>query len=110
MAANAGSGNNRAQSNAIGLAVREIADDQRRALGNPEGGVLVTDVESDEAYRAGIRRGDIILMINNDKVEDVPSFEDIVDSLPPGKAVAVRVMRDGVTRFLAFTPESDEDN
>jgi serine protease Do len=96
------------QSNALGLEVEAIADDNRRALGNPVGGVIVSGVESDAAYRAGIRTGDIILMINNEKVEDLESFDELVESLPASKAVALRVMRDGVTRFIAYTPAAEE--
>lgn len=96
------------QSNALGLQVEPISDDMRRALGNPEGGVVVTQVESDAAYRAGIRRGDVILMINNEKVDDVESFEGAVKSIPEGKAVALRVMREGVTQFIAYTPSAED--
>jgi serine protease Do len=95
------------QSNALGLEVEPIADDNRRALGDPDGGVIVSGVESDAAYRAGLRRGDIILMINSEKIEDLDSFKGVVESLPEGKAVALRVMRDGVTRFIAYTPAED---
>jgi len=96
------------QSNALGLQVEPIRDDMRRALGDPDGGVVVTQVESDAAFRAGIRRGDVILMINNEKIEDVDSFERAVKSVPAGKAVALRVMREGVTRFIAYTPAAEE--
>lgn len=96
------------QSNALGLRVEPISDEMRRALGDPEGGVVVAAVESDAAYRAGLRRGDVILMINNERIEDVDSFERAVQSVPAGKAVALRVMRDGVTRFIAYTPTAEE--
>jgi len=96
------------QSNALGLQVEPIRDDMRRALGDPDGGVVVTQVESDAAYRAGIRRGDVILMINNEKIDDVGSFERAVASVPEGKAVALRVMREGVTRFIAYTPSAED--
>jgi len=96
------------QSNALGLQVEPIRDDMRRALGDPEGGVVVSKVESDAAYRAGIRRGDVILMINNEKIEDMDSFEKAVKSIPEGKAVALRIMREGVTRFIAFTPTAED--
>jgi serine protease Do len=96
------------QSNALGLQVEPIRDDMRRALGDPDGGVVVTQVESDAAYRAGLRRGDVILMINNEKIDDVDSFERAVKSVPEGKAVALRVMREGVTRFIAYTPSAEE--
>ena len=96
------------QSNALGLAVEDLRSDQRRALGDPEGGVLISRVESDSAYRAGLRPGDVILMINNEAVDNVDSFESIVADLPPGKAIALRVLRDGVTNFLAYTPAVEE--
>ena len=96
------------QSNALGLQVEPISDEMRRAIGDPEGGVVVARVESDAAYRAGIRRGDVILMINNQKIDDMDSFDTAVKDVPEGKAVALRVMRDGVTRFIAYTPSAEE--
>jgi serine protease Do len=96
------------QSNALGLRVEPIRDEMRRTLGDPDGGVVVNQVESDAAYRAGIRRGDVILMINNEKIDDVESFERAVKSVPEGKAVALRVMREGVTRFIAYTPSAED--
>jgi serine protease Do len=104
LAADAGGG----QSNALGLQVESISADARRALGDPEGGVLLSRVESDAAYRAGLRRGDVILMINNQPVGGVDDFDRIVAELPPGKAVALRIMRDGVTRFVAYTPAVED--
>lgn len=96
-------------SNVLGLNVEPIDDDRRRALGDPEGGVIVSAVEDDAAYRAGLRRGDVILTINNRKIEDVDSFEAIAEKLEAGKAVALRVMRDGVTRYIAYTPSEEDE-
>ncbi len=96
------------QSNALGLAVEALTPDMRRVLGNPEGGVLISEVESDAAYRAGLRSGDVILMINNTAVEDVDGFEKLVSKLPKGKAVALRILRDGSTNFFAYTPSDEE--
>lgn len=96
------------QLNALGLRVESIREERRRSLGDPEGGVIVSAVDNDAAYRAGLRRGDVILTINNQKVEDIDSFEEIAADLPEGKAVALRVMRDGVTRYIAYTPSDDK--
>ncbi len=95
-------------SNALGIAVESITRDQRQALGDLAGGVLISKIESDAAYRAGLRRGDVVLMINNHKVDDVGSFDGIVESLRSGKAVALRIMRRGVTNFIAYTPSTEE--
>jgi len=96
------------QSNALGIAVESISADQRAALGDPDGGVIISNVENDSAYRAGLRRGDVVLMINNSKVEDIESFNKIVNTVPEDKAVALRIMRQGVTNFIAFTPSAGE--
>lgn len=90
--------------NALGLVVENIGSDRRRELGDPEGGVLIADIESDEAWRAGLRPGDVILMINNRAVEDMDDFEELVENVEPGRAVALRVWRNGVANFIAYTP------
>jgi hypothetical protein len=41
-------------------------------------------------------------------VEDIDSFNTIVEALPEDKAVALRVMRDGITRYIAYTPVEEE--
>jgi serine protease Do len=102
------SGPDSGQSNALGIVVESINENRRRALGDPEGGVIVSRIESDAAFRAGLRIGDVILAINNEAVEDTGSFDDIAKSLPEGKAVALRVMRDGITRYLAYSPTVEE--
>jgi len=96
------------QSNALGLAVQPVTSEMRRNLGDVKGGVLISDVESDAAYRAGLRSGDVILMINNKTVADIDDFDKIVADLPAGKAIALRVMRDGATSFIAYTPSAKE--
>ena len=106
-AASLGGGAER-QSNVLGLAVEAITPQQRRALGDPEGGVIVARVESDTAYRAGLRPGDVILMINNQPVGGLKDFEAIVGELTADKAVALRVLRDGVTSFIAYTPQGGD--
>ena len=96
------------QSNVLGIVVESINENRRRALGDPEGGVIVSHIESDGAFRAGLRTGDVILTINNEGVEDVGSFDRIAESLPEGKAVALRVMREGVTRYIAYSPSVED--
>lgn len=95
--------------NALGLVVENINSDRRRELGDPEGGVVISDIESDEAWRAGLRPGDVILMINNRAVEDMDDFEELVEDVEPGRAVALRVWRNGVANFIAYTPGDRDD-
>lgn len=92
------------KSNVLGLAVESINADRRRELGDPKGGVVITDVESDPAWRAGLRPGDVILMINRRDVENMDDFNTLIEDVKPGKAVALHVWRDGTSSFIAYTP------
>jgi serine protease Do len=95
--------------NILGLLVDDINSDRRRELGDPEDGVEITDIESDDAWRAGLRPGDVILMINNQSVEDLEGFEDLVEKIEPGRAVALRVWRNGTATFIAYTPRDNDE-
>lgn len=97
-------------SNALGLVVEAIPDEATRSqLGDPLGGVVITGVESDSAYRQGIRPGLVVLMINNQAVTDVDGFNAIVDGLESGRPVALLLHRpNGTTTFVAYTPEMEE--
>ncbi len=94
--------------NALGLSVEELSDDQLRRAEGIDGGLMVTAVDSDNAYRAGIRRGDVIRMINNQQVRTLEDFEAIVEDIEPGRSVALLVWRNGTTQFVAYTPEGEE--
>ena len=95
--------------NALGLVVEDITSDRRRELGDPEGGVVITEIESDDAWRAGLRPGDVILMINNQILEDMDDFEKLVEDIEPGRAVALRVWRNGTASFVAYTPRDKDE-
>jgi len=95
-------------SNALGLSVQELTDEQLRRADGIDDGLVITGVDSDNAYRAGIRSGDVIRMINNQQVRTLDDFKDIVANLEPGRSVALLVWRNGTTQFVAYTPEIEE--
>ncbi len=65
-------------------------------------GVLVTQVAKGPAYSAGIRRGDIILMINNNDIKSSKQFRKLVKGLPEGKSFPVLIQRRKSPIFLAM--------
>jgi serine protease Do len=95
--------------NVLGLVVENISSDRRRELGDPEGGVVITDIESDDAWRAGLRPGDVILMINNRDVADLEGFAAQVETIEPNRAVALRIWRNGTANFIAYTPRVEDE-
>lgn len=92
----------KARTGRLGMSVKNLTSEQRRQLGLKDRGVLVSHVEKGAAYTAGIRRGDIILMINNQDVKNSKQFKSMVKKLPDGKSLPVLIQRRKSPIFLAM--------
>jgi serine protease Do len=75
----------------LGLTVSELSADQRREL-NVNGGLLVEDAQG-PAAKAGIRRGDIILALNNHDIKSVEQLNQLMNQYERSRSVAVLVRR-----------------
>ena len=93
------------EANKLGLTVRDLSDEERASLDISDQGVLVSAVSDGPGKRAGIREGDLILMLNNEKILDGDHFMRLAAGLPEGKAISVLVQRDGSPIFLALKSE-----
>ena len=89
----------------LGLVVRDMTDEERASVDIAEQGVVVSRVSAGPAEQAGVRAGDLILMLNNEKVGNSDEFARLVTELPRGKAVSVLVQRQGSPIFLALKLE-----
>ncbi len=74
-----------------GLTVTDLTAQQREQL-KIAGGVLVEDVQAAGA-RAGIRRGDVILAINNQDLKSVEQFSQQMGAFEKGRTIALLVRR-----------------
>ena len=88
--------------NRIGIAVKAISDAQRKQMDLGDQGVLVERVDDGPARDAGIRAGDIILMLNNHKVRSPTQFLKLLQKLPAGGTVPVLIQRGQGPAFLAL--------
>ena len=88
--------------NSLNISVKDLSKEQRKDLDIEDYGVLVEDVGSGPAQTAGIRNGDVLLLINNIKIKDVAHFNDVLKSLPKGKSIPVLIQRRGGPIFLAL--------
>ena len=104
-----GGGEGTARSGRLGLEVEELSEAQRRRLNLRDQGVLVRRVHRGPAAEAGIRRGDVILMLDGKPVRSVRQFRKLVDRLPAGKSVPVLVQRGNSPMFLALRLPKEED-
>lgn len=88
----------------LGVEVAELTDDQRKALGDIESGVIVQSVDPQGvAALAGIVEGDVLVSFNQQGIDSVDSLVDLVKSAPAGEPVAVLIQRNNSPLFTALT-------
>jgi serine protease Do len=75
----------------LGLTVSELSAEQRSELG-VGGGLLVEDVQG-AAARAGIRRGDILMALNNQDIKSVEQVTQLLNQFEKAKSVALLIRR-----------------
>ena len=86
----------------LGLSVSELSDTQKKEL-RLKGGVKVeTAVEA--AARAGLREGDVIVVLGNVEVANVKEFEAAVAKLDKNKAVSVMFRRGDWAQYTMIRP------
>ncbi|HLQ67472.1 MAG TPA: PDZ domain-containing protein [Candidatus Limnocylindrales bacterium] len=86
----------------LGVQVQDVTRALQRARNLPtEEGALVNRVEQDSpADRNGIRRGDVIVEINGDKVQDSADLIRSVRQLDAGSKVRITLWRSGALRTI----------
>ncbi|HKQ23817.1 MAG TPA: DegQ family serine endoprotease [Burkholderiales bacterium] len=75
----------------LGLTVSELSAEQRSELGVGSG-LLVEDVQG-AAARAGIRRGDILMALNNQDIKSVEQVTQLLNQFEKAKSVALLIRR-----------------
>jgi serine protease Do len=71
-----------------------------------EGGVVIDDVvEQSPAEKAGLKRSDVIVEFDGERVRSARQFARLVQETPSGRSVKVTVTRDGQRRDVQVTPD-----
>jgi serine protease Do len=95
-----------AENAALGLVVEDIDAEQRELLELEKGqGVVIRQVTGMPAQRAGLRGGDIVLMVGRQRVGSVEAFRAAAAELPEGEPVMLLIRRGEQTQFVTVTPE-----
>lgn len=91
-------GNVKPDQNKLGLGLRELSPQQKKKL-NGRNGLLVVDSQGISA-QVGIRRGDIILALNNTEVQSLEQFSKQIQAIPAGKNIALLIQRGENTLYV----------
>ena len=105
----AGSPSAHSGSAALGLTVQSLDSDTRKQLGlKPGQGVVISDIDGPVAAQADLRAGDVILMVNQQKIGSVAEFEAATRDVKAGSTVLLLVRRGDQSQFIGLTvPDSN---
>jgi serine protease Do len=81
----------------LGVGIQGLTKELSKQFGIKEGhGVLINEVyEDDPAYAAGIKPGDIILMVEDQPVDSPNQLSRLVARVGPGEKAKILILRDG---------------
>ena len=88
--------------NSLNIIVKNLTEEQKKQIDIYDHGVLVEQISPGPAQESGIRRGDVILLLDNIKVKDVQHFNKLVEELPKERSISVLIQRRDGPVFLAL--------
>lgn len=86
----------------LGVETQDITSDRVSPLHlKDERGVEVTMVDQDApASKAGLKEHDVILSVDDQKIESVEQLKRVIREIPPGRNVSIGISRDGQAMTL----------
>lgn len=81
----------------LGVSIQDVSDDIAESVGlNKATGALVTEPRPDSpAQKAGIQSGDIVLKVNDEKIDDARDLARVIAQFAPGTDVELTIWRNG---------------
>jgi serine protease Do len=93
----------------IGVSVRDVEDSDAKGAKTPPAGVVVEDVSTESpAGKAGVRKGDVFVEFDGERVRSVRQFTRLVQETPAGRTVPAAILRDGQRTTLSLTPRDGD--
>jgi len=86
----------------LGVSIQTLTPELAEKFGLKQGGgVLISDiVEGSPAFRAGLKRGDVILQLSGEPVEAANQFQVRISQLAPNTRVDLQIWREGKAENL----------
>ncbi|NPA04325.1 MAG: Do family serine endopeptidase [Epsilonproteobacteria bacterium] len=81
----------------LGVMIEDLKGDLKEVYKHDYGAVIVDVSKDSAAEKAGLRRGDLIIAVDGEKVEDANELKTIIGSRSPGEVVRVTYERNRKT-------------
>tara|TARA_Y100000741_G_scaffold365154_1_gene359788 strand:- start:64 stop:1473 length:1410 start_codon:yes stop_codon:yes gene_type:complete len=91
--------------NPLNIVAKDLTDKQKQDIDIYDHGIIVEQISVGPAQKSGIRRGDIILLLDNIKVKNIEHFNKLVKELPKDRSISVLIQRRDGPVFLAMKLE-----
>ena len=90
--------------NSLGISVQDLNPELAEKFGyQTDSGVVVTEVAPDSvAFQAGLRAGNMIQEINQEKIEDAQSFQEAIEKADPEEGILLLVTTPDGSRYLVL--------
>ncbi|MBI4849217.1 MAG: DegQ family serine endoprotease [Nitrospirae bacterium] len=86
----------------LGITIQNFTPELAKEFGmNKSAGALITEIlKGSPAEKAGLRRGDIIIEVDDKEIKNVESLRNMIAQSNVGSKIKLKVMRDGKTLTL----------
>jgi serine protease Do len=92
----------------IGVSIRDVEDSESTAAKGAATGVIVEEVATESpAEKAGLRKGDVIVEFDGERVRGVRQLTRVVQETPAGRTVPAVLQREGQRTTVSITPRDD---
>jgi len=90
----------------IGVSIRDVEDDDAKTGKLPgSSGVVIEEVSEDSpAARAGLKKGDVVVEFDGERVRSVRQFTRLVHETPAGRKIQTALVRDGQRVTVTVEP------
>ncbi len=94
----------------LGVNISDLTPELQKVYKSKEGAVILNVDKDTPAQKAGLKRGDLVIKVNDTPIRDASDLKNAIGSIPPGKEVKITIERNkkikSVTAKLAKFPES----
>ncbi len=78
----------------LGVSITDLKANMKGLYKNESGALILTVEKNSSAYKAGLKRGDLIIKVNDEKISSANNLKNIVGSILPNKDIKIVFERD----------------
>lgn len=94
----------------LGVSIANLSKNLKKLYKHSSGALLIDIVKDSPAEKAGLKRGDLVLKIDDHSIDDAADLKNTIGMYAPGTRIKVSIERDGSTDtfFVKLSSLDDE--